>query len=226
MRVTAIQKAVESYRAYLDSGDRFDHFYLHEITERFHQALEEEDSILSAILIGLQSDHSQRLWLREQYEPKKVILQLGNEFPDYFKDAIHDLYDESKLLENRIDRFKFYCEELLALYKKKHKAENLNHHYVDESFISLLLMGRYPETYAYYDQKLFISVAKEVGAKPIPKVNDYPRFQKFSQIFNNYISKNDEVIKLHKKRNATINKPANLATECMTVASGRDLLDH
>lgn len=226
MKVSSIQKAVQSFERYLDSGNKFDHFYLYEIPHRFHNSLQEEDTLLKAILFGLKSDHTQRLWQRTHYEPKKIILQLGREFPDFFNDAMKDLFNEDMLLENRIDRFKFYCNELLTLYKQKHKQSNVNHHYVDESFISCLLMGYNPETYAYYDHQLFVETAKIVGAKPIPTVNDYPRYQNFIKVFCNYINENEKLLRLHKKRLPHLHSPANLAVECMVVATGRDLLAH
>lgn len=224
MKVAAIQNAVGEYKSYLQGKKRFDTLYLFQISENLHHSLQENENVLEALESGLQSTTTQRLWKRHRFEPKKVILQLGAEFPDIFQHAIKDLFNEAKLLENRVDRFKFYCDELLKLHREKNPRSNVNHHYVDEAFISILLMGKYPGTYAYYDHQLFLSVVELTGARPIPTVNDYPRFQKFVQIFNRFIQEDKKIVESHQSRHHKLSPTANMAVECMIIATGTDIL--
>ncbi len=224
MKVAAIQNAVAEYKSYLQGKERFDRLYLYEVSQNLNHSFQKCDTALEAIETGLQSSTTQRLWKRHRYEPKNVLLQIGAELPDIFHHAIYDLFNENKLLENRVDRFKFYCDELLKQHREKNPRSNINHHYVDESFISILLMGKYPGTYAYYDHQLFLAVVELTGARPIPSVNDYPRFHKFVQIFNKFIHEDKKIGELHQSRSTDLDIAANMAVECMIVATDEDIL--
>ena len=223
MKVDEIRSAISDYKRFLRSKNRLSYIYLFEVTENLNASFRSGDDYLQIIETGLKSSMTQRLWYRERYEPKKNLLTLADHAPEYFQRAMQDLLNEDKELENRIDRFKFYCDELLKTYKSDNKHSTLNHHYIDESFISLLLMGKYPEIYAYYDFGLFKSIAEKTAAKPIPTVNDYPRYQKFIQVFSTFIRKDNELLELINKRSPEHSQMANISVECMAMSCNIDL---
>ena len=90
---------------------------------------------------SLQNTQTVRLWKDRQYYPKEIMLLFCDLQPEYVKFAFTDLFNENKTIEGRMDRFVFYCEELLQAYKEKYPLKIENNHYHHYPIISLYLLS-------------------------------------------------------------------------------------
>ena len=59
---------------------------------------------------------------------------------------------------------------------------------------------RYPDRYTIYDQRSFIRILKAVGAKEVPRTNDFPRFVKVMRTLHNLLVKDEEVVEANRSR--------------------------
>ena len=143
-----------------------------------------------------QSIHSSKdrsIWKRERYRPKELMALCFKHYPDYSRQAFKELFDDNIDLEIRIDRFKFYSEQLLNLYKKDHPGSTENNHYQDTEIISFYLFLNNPEKYPLYKFKWLRNICELTGARPIPKNDDIMRFQKIAGILKKFLSQNQDL---------------------------------
>ncbi|MEM1120696.1 MAG: hypothetical protein AAGJ18_09620, partial [Bacteroidota bacterium] len=141
-----------------------------------------------------------RLWKGEQFFPKKSMLFFWELQPDYVKFAFQDLFNEDKPIDSRMDRFVFYCDQLLEAYREKYPLKIENHHYHHHGMLSLYLTFRYPKLYTLYDFEVFKNTLINLGSRNIPRLNDVERFFKVSRTLGKFLDKDEEVWSLHQRR--------------------------
>src|SRR5690606_6359721 len=102
---------------------------------------------------SLQNSQSRRLWVGENFFPKEMMLKFTGLQKEYVRLAFRDLFNESKDISGRMDRFIFYCDELLGEYKSVNPKSIENRHFHDENYhmISLYLAFEFTENYTFYD---------------------------------------------------------------------------
>ena len=150
---------------------------------------------------SLQNNHSRRLWKREVWTPKEMMLKFCETQPDFVRRMFADLFDEAKSGETRISRFKFGCDELLKDYKTDHKTSIENNHYHDDfQMIMLYLTFHFPQKYTLYDYPSFSKTVGLLGITDIPGPFDIERFIKLTKILNTFLQKDDELLELQCKR--------------------------
>ena len=148
----------------------------------------------------LQNSQTKRLWKRESYFPKQLMGKMIDMSADFVQQMFKDLFDETKAIDRRVDRFIFYCDELLTEYKNTHPRSIENNHYHSYEMCSLYLAFRYPEVYGLYDFKIFQRSMTILGSTQIPQVDDFSRFCKVSKTLMNFLKKDEAVFDLHQKR--------------------------
>jgi hypothetical protein len=145
----------------------------------------------------LESAVTRRWWKREQYRPREVMLELIQTEEQYVREAFKELFNEQKLSENRVDRFIFYCDELLRMYKKANPKSVVNNHYQDNVIISFYLGALYPDKYTLYPgRRIFNQALRALGAHGTGEKDDLPRFFKLIHLIRNYMSQNEPVNEL------------------------------
>lgn len=150
---------------------------------------------------SLYNPQTKRLWKRENYEPKRMMLELIRLDPDFARRAFADLFLEDKSIEGRVGRFVFYCDELLQAYKEAHPISIENNHYHDDyRMIFLYLAFRYPDRYTLYDFDTFYRVLEKLKAPNLPQTHDPERFCKVTRIIHQFMQKDAELIDLNRKR--------------------------
>lgn len=151
---------------------------------------------------SLDNAQTRRLWKRENYEPKRLMLDFIALEPEMVRQAFQDLFNEEKDIEARVDRFVFYCDELLNAYKEKYplSVENNHYHGDNHAIISLYLAFRYPNIYTLYDHDAFKILLQKLGSPDIPQAADFGRFCKVMRTLYNFIQKDPELLYLHHKR--------------------------
>ena len=122
---------------------------------------------------------------------KAVLLHIAKERPEELRSIFKYLYDESKNLTERIN---YFDQETLKVYKSL--GETLKHQQ-DERSIAAYLTYQYPEKYTFYKYTFFKNYCKLVGLKPASKNKRYSQYlHELDMIVNDYISKDDDLIKL------------------------------
>jgi len=203
MQLKRIKYYIEEYKRFLESKDREARLYVWESQRIFQEEWNEEAADWQAMYdTSLQNSQTRRLWKREAYEPKDMMLKLIALQPDYASQMFNDLFDEGKSLEGRASRFVFYCDTLLEAYKEANPLKIENNHYHDDDYhmVFLYLSFRYPERYTLYDADGFRHLLEKLGSTDVPKANDVERFAKVMQTLHKFLQKEEDILNLHQKR--------------------------
>ena len=113
-----------------------------------------------------------------------------------------ELFNEDRQIGARVDRFVFYCDELLREYKQVNRTSILNNHYHNDNYgmISHYLAFQFPAEYAPYDFVLFQKMMEKIGSRDIPKTNDFARYSKIMRTLMNFLQKEEDLLALHENR--------------------------
>ena len=99
------------------------------------------------------------------YFANGMLLQFAQEDPEGLRELFRFLYDESKDLAERVDRFHAYADDR----KLNHNDSGWKNHYQNNHAISVYLWLRYPNKYYIYKYEEIGSVAAELESDFIPK---------------------------------------------------------
>lgn len=203
MQVKRLNEAFETYKTFLRGPEADKRLYIWESQRIFQENWDLEARDLKAMYDNsLQNSRTRRLWRREAYEPKDVMLKFIELSEDYFLQMFADLFNEEKSIGGRVDRFVFYCDQLLQEYRdaKPHSIENNHYHGDNYQMISLYLAFKYPERYTLYDYGHFRSFLDKMGVVNLPETNDFERFVKVCRTVYKLMQKNGSLLDLHRGR--------------------------
>lgn len=195
MKLDILNRKTAAFAERLRSKDGPEHAYKYALLEHFRSQWTFDTEDFAAMYDRcLQSDVTRRWWKRESYRPKEVMLLLIEREDQYVRQAFKELFNESRAVENRIDRFVFYCDEILRMYKKTQTRSIENNHYQDSTIISLYLAALYPDTYTLYPGRmLFNRALLALGATGTGEKDDLTRFFKLTRTVYTYITKDPSV---------------------------------
>ena len=167
MVLSTIQSSVQKYALWLSKQRHHPYAYHWEAQQNFQKNWDETAQNFAEMYENsLQNSKTQRIWQTQRWQPKRVMALLMRYNPETTKLMFQDLFDETKEVENRIGRFLFVCDDLMADYKKDHKTsiEN-NHHHDDYIMLAFYLAYRFPALYAPYDFNDFRAAMQRFQAK-------------------------------------------------------------
>jgi 5-methylcytosine-specific restriction protein B len=203
MKLALIQESLQAFKSYLTTDQASDQAYLYETQQNFHHNwnLEAQD-LASMYERSLTNQKTNRLWNRENYEPKRMMTLFAETQPDFVRQMFQHLYDEQLKVEGRAGRFVFYCDELLTDYREQHLKSKEDSHFHQDGYemVFLYLALKYPEQYSFYNFTRFQSMLKAIGAPEIPLTHDLERFVKVSRTLYNVLRKDVEIWTLHLAR--------------------------
>ena len=180
-----IQNLIEKYKIHISKSKLKDEIYKWELLDEYSgrpntEAIDFYDEIKEI-------DFSNLIYKMG----KAVLLHIAKERPEELRSIFKYLYDESKDLTERIN---YFDQETLKVYKSL--GETLKHHQ-DERSIAAYLTYQYPEKYTFYKYTFFNNYCKLVGLKQVSKNKRYSQYlHELDMIVNDYISKDDDLIKL------------------------------
>jgi len=121
---------------------------------------------------------------------------------DMVRQAFEDLFNEQRALDGRVDRFVFYCDELLAAYREAYPHRPVNNHYHSDDYgmISLYLAFRYPAQYTLYDPVIFRTLLQQLGVQNLPQSNNIVRYFKVANTIYKLMQKEAKLLPLHRQR--------------------------
>jgi len=195
MRVDAIKSLVREFQHYKKDQKSPSAFWEMMVNFQKNWCLKREKSHLPDMFNkSLQSSIDRSLWKRTRYYPKQMMELFLANHPEYCIQAFNELFDSDLDVEVRIDRFKFYSDQMLELYKKDNPLTMENNHYQDTEIISLYLFLQAPEAYPVYNLVWLRLICELTYANPIPEHHDISRFYKISKILKKFLQE-DELLK-------------------------------
>ncbi len=201
MQLKKLQQYIEQYKRYLGRRESGQNLYKWESQQMFQEKWDLEATDLEKMFDhSFQNSKTRRLWKRENYEPKRLMLEFIRMQADFVRFMFADLFNEEMDVENRVDRFVYYADELLQEYKTAHPVSIENNHYQDYPMVFLYLAFRFPESYTFYDFDLFRSLLEKLGVSDLPVANDGDRFVKVSRTLYKFLAKDEQLMALHRKR--------------------------
>lgn len=203
MQLKKIQEYIKQYKSFLRTRRAYDNLYKWEALNNFQKHWDMTTPNLAEMYDkSLHCSQTKRLWKREAYYPKQMMLKFIDMEPDYIKLMFKDLFNEDKDIEGRIDRFIFYCDNALLEFREANpRSIEANHHHDDNyQIISLYLAFHYPEQYTLYNYEGFKNLLIKLGSRDIPKVNDIGRFFKVMRTLYKMMQKDEELMQLHQRR--------------------------
>lgn len=203
MQLKKIQEALDQFKTHLASEAKEEHLYIYESQKIFQENwnLESTDPA-SMYNRSLNNSQTRRLWNRENYEPKRMMLEFWRMQPDFVKQMFQDLFDENKKVDGRVGRFVFYCDELLTEFLEKHPRSREGKHFHQDGYqiVSLYLAFRYPDQYSLYHFDRFKRLLNALGTPDMPATHDFERFCKVVKTLWGFMQKDEELIAAHRER--------------------------
>lgn len=203
MQLKAVHHYFGQYKRFLSSRQAFERLHIWESQRIFQENWDlETPHLLEMYDRSLQNPKTRRLWRRENYEPKEMMMKFLEREPEFVRSMFRDLFNENLSVDGRMSRFVFYCDELLQHYKKAHPHSIENNHYHDDDYqiVSLYLSFRYPENYTIYDAEAFRSLLRKLHSADIPVGNDVKRFFKVARTLDKMMDKDPEIAELNQRR--------------------------
>lgn len=203
MQLKKIQEALDQFKTHLASDAKEEHLYIYESQKIFQENWNLESSDPASMYNrSLNNTQTRRLWNREHYEPKRMMLEFWRMQPDFVKQMFQDLFDENKKVDGRVGRFVFYCDELLTEFLEKHPRSRESKHFHQDGYqiVSLYLAFRYPDQYCLYHFDRFKRLLIALGTPDIPATHDFDRFCKVVKTLWGFMQKDEELIAAHRER--------------------------
>ena len=132
------------------------------------------------------------------YYARSMIVEFAQSDPDGVWEMFRMLYDESRELGERVEKFIAYAEDR----KQNHNEEGWKNHFQDTRSISVYLWLRYPDKYYIYKYGEIRPAAEELESDFLPKktasVENLLGGFRFCDEIRAQISRNDDIISTFK----------------------------
>ncbi len=201
MNLQKLTLAFNAFRSHL-SGQKlsdFDWLYQNQFNSESFISIN-TDNINAWLNTVLTSSTTHRIWKSESSRAQELIMALAEFDRDMVATAFHDLFEESRDLEGRVDRFKYYMDELLSRFRRSQLGIKESWHHQNNSIISYYLCMRFPKKYTFYTRALHELIVNVSGAKPLGQQEDLIRFQKMTNTVFILMAKDSDLIKYHLQR--------------------------
>lgn len=185
-KIAGFEEFLRTRAAFADEPLLF-YEHLHHFQTNWHSP---KATFSETIQNSFYNSQSRRFW----HGPVQVLTAFAAFNQEYTELMFRDLFNESKDLSGRIERFKFYSDTLLAeLLAENPKFQT--DHLQNTEIIYFYLAMRYPEYFAVYRHEDFVKTLQLLGARDVPVVFDPERYYKSSKIFNKYLTDNSLIDK-------------------------------
>jgi 5-methylcytosine-specific restriction protein B len=199
MKVDRINFYKEHFRTFLSEDETIGEAYKYDALEHFQSnwdlgaidLKEMFDRSLSAKISG-------RLWSGSTHSPKSVMLEFIELNREFVRSTFRDLFDDSKDVVMRMQRFSFHCDVLLKeIYSVNKKLVSHKH---NPRMVSVYLSLRYPDKYTVYDYKTFTRCMGLFESANLPLELEIDKFFRLCDALYKIITKDDTLVALHQKR--------------------------
>lgn len=195
MKVHRIKEQIEVYKSKLrGKSDSYDMFPF-EALLNYKQHWDLEASDFSEMFDkSFKSEISNTLWSADQYHPKKLMLRFIEMDKEFVRLMFRDLFTEDKDIVLRVNRFIYYCDEMLSSLMKLDRKES-SHYHGDLRMVTTYLAMEFPDKYTVYNFKMFKSLMMRLESQKIPVVDEIARFQTLMKsLYHNFMLKDQELV--------------------------------
>jgi hypothetical protein len=203
MQVKKINAYLDAFEDYLAQEDGDERIYIWESQKHWQENWDlESPNPADMYRKSLQNSTTRRMWNREAYEPKAIMLRFAKLQPDYFRQMFTDLLNEKKKVSGRLSRFTYYCDQLLEMLREKHPKRAFPSHFHDDGYeiSSIYLSFQYPEQYIPYKLELFQVAMQRLGAPKPVLAHDTERYFKVAKTLNDMMQKREPLLQRHQER--------------------------
>ncbi len=196
MNIKRIEKIEEGYLRYLPVHFKDENFKWRAIQHFLkHWDIDATDF---AAMLELSLAKTANLLLSGYYYAKTMLIGFAKEDPEGLRELFRMLYDESRDLTERVERFIAYAEDR----KQNHNESGWKNHFQDTKSISVYLWLRYPDKYYIYKYGENRPAAEILGSDFIPRrtasVDNMIGSFKMCDEIRDHIVRNEEIINLFK----------------------------
>lgn len=197
MKVNLINLYKDKFKSYLSRQSDYDQVYKYENVSiyRKHWDLGAMD-LKTMYDKSFTSQLSGRLWGGSVDSAKSMMLLFFDTNKEFVRAMFRDLYNESKELSGRVDRFTFHCDQMLEeLSKTTDKYDKHFHEGAKMPFLYLCFSD--PAKYPLYDYNLFRNTLPLFETKSVPEHFEIDRQYKLCKAIYTIISKDENLVQLH-----------------------------
>jgi len=197
MKVNLINDYKDKFITFLTRQSDYEEIYKYENISNFrkHWDLSELD-LKTMYDNSFKSKLSGRLWGGTVDSAKSIMLLFIDTNKEFVRSMFRDLYNESKELNGRIDRFIFHCDQMLDEVKKT--TDKFDRHFHEDATMPFLyLCFSDPKVYPLYDYNLFRNTLPLFETRSVPENFEIDRYYKLSKAIYTIISKDTNLVTLH-----------------------------
>ncbi|MEM7374864.1 MAG: hypothetical protein AAF587_40100 [Bacteroidota bacterium] len=202
MQVAKLKEYIERYKVFLKQDREHFGVYRWESLRIFQQQWDVAAADFGQMYDqSLQNSQSKRLWKREAWYPKEMMLTFIQMDPDLVRSMFVSLFSEEIPVKTRIVSFRDDCDSLLDRHlKTANKPVGEDHFHGNNQMILLYLSFRYPEVYTLYDFPAFEQMMHLLKVANIPSPYELDRFVKLCQAMGKFLSTEEALLDLHQAR--------------------------
>ena len=134
---------------------------------------------------------SERLWGGNSDSAKTAMISMMEVQKEFVRVMFKDLFDESKDLNMRVNRFLFHCDQIRDEINKS--KELLTNHFHKTKMASLYLTFQYPNQYTIIDPADFQRFLGRVECKNIPLEVEFERQVKLARGLFKLMDRDEEL---------------------------------
>lgn len=187
---------IQHYKNFLRQDKSYSEMYKWASLKTFQENWDiKAEDFLTMYDASFQNEVSEQLWSDTYYFPKATMIDFIKMDEGRCRLMFEELFDESRIVQRRIDQFIFHCDDMI--YTLKEKVRHADLHYHDgNSMISIYLAFRYPAKYAIYKPVEFKSTMDKILHSDIPSAQEMERFYKLMHFIQKFLTKEDELVEL------------------------------
>lgn len=191
-----ILEDIEGYKKVIAS-QQYDEIYKWECLKTFKDNWNvEADDFAYMYDSSFKNKHSGNLWSGPHWFPKAAMLDFIKIDPERVRLMFRELFDEEKLVDKRIDRFVWHCDQFVEIVIQTNPSYR-NHFHDGQRILTLYLSFMYPDKYAIYKFTEFRNFMQRVGANSIPGTGECERFFKVIRTIYGMLVKDQQLIDIH-----------------------------
>jgi hypothetical protein len=196
-----LDEVLPSFITYLTGKNCNEDYLMYEIQHHWTQNWNLEDIRLNETYdFSLQSTISNRLWRTSDYDPKDMMIKFLNFDKEMVRVMFRDLFNESKPIDLRIQRFSYHCDEIFAELRRSQPTKKLRSHYHDHPMISLYLFLNNPSKYLYFEEDNFVQGMLKLGARNVSKPVGIESYYKVGALLGKFQHEHENLSLLIEKK--------------------------
>jgi hypothetical protein len=199
MVLDIINSKIKLYKEHIQDSAQYKSLFKWDAVKQFHENWDiKADDFKQMYENSFSKNVATRLWEGENFYPKEAMLVMLEYDQEKVRGMFTNLFNEEKDLEARIEFFIFDCNTLRNEILSSN-PEFTKHYHSDYAMVSIYLAFKYPQKYSIYKYGEFKNFMEAVKSKSIPTEKDIKRFFKVMKTINILISKDTELLAIHKK---------------------------